>query len=72
MLFHIAARAGASLLEMRLKLGSVAFLTAAGSGYGIGVTEDGHRVEFLDDWQTLARLQPALANADQVYVDVGP
>ena len=31
---------------MRVKLGSVAFLTAAGSGYGIGLDDTGRRVEF--------------------------
>ena len=55
---------------MRIKVGSVAFLTAAGSGYGIGLTVDGHRVEFLGDWRDLADLQPALDVSEPVYLEV--
>ena len=39
---------------MHVKVGSVAFLRAAGSGYGIGLDDDGHRVEFLGEWRALA------------------
>jgi hypothetical protein len=55
---------------VRVKVGSVAFLKAAGSGYGIGLSDDGHRVEFLGDWRDLAELQPALDRQDATYVDV--
>lgn len=55
---------------MRLKLGSVAFLAAAGSGYGIGLTDEGHRVEFIGDWRELADLQPALDGPEPVYLEV--
>lgn len=55
---------------MRVKLGSVAFLTAAGSGYGIGLSDDGRSVEFLGDWRSLADLQPALDGPDPVYIEV--
>jgi hypothetical protein len=39
---------------MRIKLGSVAYLRAANSGYGIGLDHEGHRVEFLGDRHVLA------------------
>jgi hypothetical protein len=55
---------------MRIKVGSVAFLRAAGSGYGIGLDMDGHRVEFLGDWRDLAALQPALDRREPVYLDI--
>jgi hypothetical protein len=54
---------------MRVKLGSVVNLAAAGSGYGIGLDDDGHRVEFIGDWREMAGLQPALG-IDPVYVEV--
>jgi len=38
---------------VRVKLGSVAFLKAAGGGYGIGLDDDGHLIEFLGDWREL-------------------
>jgi hypothetical protein len=43
---------------MRVKLGSVGYLKAAGSGYGIGLDDDGHRVEFLGDRRALALATP--------------
>ena len=46
--------------RMHVKVGSVAFLRAAGSGYGIGLDDDGHRVEFLGEWRALAELEPEL------------
>lgn len=55
---------------MRIKVGSVAFLAAAGSGYGIGLSDDGHRVEFLGDWRDLADMQPALDGPEPVYLEV--
>jgi hypothetical protein len=55
---------------MRVKVGSIAFLAAAGSGYGIGLTDDGHRVEFLGDWRDLAELEPALDRDEPVYLEV--
>jgi hypothetical protein len=39
---------------MRIKLGSVAYLRAANTGYGIGLDDEGHRVEFLGDRHALA------------------
>jgi hypothetical protein len=45
---------------MRPKLGSIAFLKAAGSGYGIGLDDDGHLIEFLGDWRQLRDLEPRL------------
>lgn len=35
---------------------SVAYLKAAGSGYAIGLTPDGDRVEFMGDWRSLRAL----------------
>ena len=58
--------------NVRIKLGSVAFLAAAGSGYGIGLDEDGHRVEFLGDWRALVPLQAGLEAQEPTYVDVEP
>lgn len=55
---------------MRVRVGSVAFLTAAGSGYGIGLDDDGHRVEFLGDWRELAPLESALGDGDPIYVEL--
>ena len=55
---------------MRVKLGSVTFLKAAGSGYGIGLSADGHRVEFLGDWRTLSGFVEALDNQEIVHVEV--
>ena len=40
---------------MRIKIGSVAYLRAANNGYGIGLDDDGHRVEFLGDRHELAQ-----------------
>jgi hypothetical protein len=36
---------------MRVKLGSDAFANT--EGYGIGLDDDGHRVEFMADWVDL-------------------
>jgi hypothetical protein len=55
--------------RLRVKVGSVAYLTAAGSGYGIGLDEAGRRIEFIGDWRLLADLEPRLA-VDAVYVEV--
>jgi hypothetical protein len=55
---------------LHVKVGSVAYLKAAGSGYGVGLTDDGHRVEFLGDWRDLADLQLALDGPESVYLDV--
>lgn len=53
---------------MRVKVGSVAFLKAAGSGYGIGLDDDGHRIEFMGDWRALSQL--SLGGSEPVYADV--
>ena len=55
---------------MRVKLGSVAFLKAAGGGYGVGLDDDGHLIEFLGDWRALEALAPAVSGPEAVYVDV--
>jgi hypothetical protein len=55
---------------MRIKVGSVAFLKAAGSGFLVGLTDDGHRVEALGDWRALAPLRDRLEAPDPVYIDV--
>jgi hypothetical protein len=55
---------------MRVKVGSVAFLTAVGSGYGIGLDDAGHLIEFLGDWRELAALEPALGDVEPVYVEL--
>jgi hypothetical protein len=55
---------------MRVKVGSVAFLKAAGSGYGIGLTDDGHRVEFLGDWSALAAIRARLDEGEAIHVEV--
>jgi hypothetical protein len=39
---------------MRIKLGSVAYLRAANTGYGIGLDDEGDRGEFLGDRHVLA------------------
>lgn len=55
---------------MRVKVGSVAFLRAAGSGYGIGLGDDGRLIEFLGDWRALESLRAALAGPTAVYLEV--
>jgi hypothetical protein len=55
---------------VRVKLGSVAYLKAAGSGYGIGLDYDGHLIEFLGDWRALDALQDALVGPEPVYLEV--
>lgn len=47
----------------------MAFLAAAGSGYGFGLDTDGHRVEFIGDWRALAAL-PDPAGPRPVYVEI--
>ena len=53
---------------MRVKLGSVAFFKAA--GYGIGLDDDGHLIEFLGDWRELEALENALVGPEPVYLEV--
>jgi hypothetical protein len=55
---------------VRVKLGSVAFLKAAGSGYGIGLDDNGHLIEFLGDWRELEALEDALVGPEPVYLEV--
>ncbi len=55
--------------RVRVKVGSVAFLSAAGSGYGIGLDETGQRIEFIGDWRELAEVESRLADG-AVYVEV--
>jgi hypothetical protein len=54
---------------MRVKVGSVAYLAAASSGYGFGLDVDGHRVEFLGDWRALAALSGP-AGPEAIYVEL--
>jgi hypothetical protein len=64
--------AGSPLLgsyPMRIKVGSIAFLTSAGTGYGIGLDGDGHRVEFLGDWRALAAL-PDPGGPEPVHLEL--
>jgi hypothetical protein len=44
---------------------SVAFLKAAGSGYGIGLNDHGDRIEFIGDWRSLVDLRTAIASTGQ-------
>jgi len=55
---------------VRVKVGSVAFLKAAGSGYGIGLDNDGHLTEFLGDWRALAALRDTLDGPESCYLEV--
>jgi hypothetical protein len=55
---------------MRVKVGSVSFLRAAGSGYGIGLDDDGHLIEFLGDWRELAELGSVLGGPRPTYIEV--
>jgi hypothetical protein len=55
--------------RLRVRVGSVAFLAAAGSGYGIGLDDAGRRIEFIGDWRALAELDARMAN-EVVYIDV--
>ncbi|MBA3688383.1 MAG: hypothetical protein H0W81_06115 [Chloroflexi bacterium] len=54
---------------LRVKVGSVAYLSAAGSGYEIGVDDTGRMIEFIGDWRSLADLESRLAT-EAVYVEV--
>jgi len=54
---------------MRVKVGSVSFLKSAGTGYGIGLDDAGHRVEFIGDWRALAAL-PDPSGPEPVHVDL--
>jgi hypothetical protein len=45
---------------MRIMVASVAYLKAAGSGYGIGLTAEGDRVEFIGDWRSLQDLRESI------------
>lgn len=55
---------------MQVKVGSVAFLPAAGSGYGIGLDDDGHRIEWMGDWRMMAAMTEPLAAGEPVYADL--
>jgi len=52
---------------MRVKLGSDAFANT--EGYGIGVDEGGHLVEFMADWVDLDALEPP-GGTKAVYLEV--
>jgi hypothetical protein len=55
---------------VRVKVGSIAFLKAAGSGYLIGLDDAGHQVEGIGDWRALAPLQHLLGSGETVYVEL--
>ncbi len=55
---------------MRVKLGSVAYLKAAGKGYLIGLDDDGHLVEALGEWSVLEPLRELLGGDEPVYLEV--
>jgi hypothetical protein len=44
---------------------SVAFLKAAGTGYGIGLNDQGDRIEFISDWRSLLGLRAAIESTGQ-------
>jgi len=46
--------------RVRVKVGSIAFLAAAGTGYGIGLDDTGRRIEFIGDWSALSTIQGRL------------
>ena len=48
---------------MKIVVASVAYLPEAGSGYGIGLTADGDRIEFIGDWRSLSDLGAAIEAA---------
>ena len=60
----------ASIGPMRVKIGSVTYLKSANSGYGIGLDDDGHRVEFLADWTTLDERVRGLREYAPHYIEV--
>ena len=45
-------------------------MPAAGSGYLIGLDDEGHGIEALGDWRMLAPLRDALDGDEAVYVEV--
>jgi hypothetical protein len=55
---------------MRVKLGSAGYLRAINSGYGIGLDDEGHRIEFLYDWPTLDALVRGMREYEPHYVKV--
>jgi len=55
---------------VRVKIGAVADLPLAGSGYGIGLDPDGHRVEFLGDWRAMRDMRDGLDGPEPVYAHV--
>jgi hypothetical protein len=48
---------------VKIMVASVAYLREAGSGYGIGLTDGGDRIEFLGDWRWLSELGEAIESA---------
>jgi len=50
---------------MRVMVASVAYMKAAGSGYAIGLTDRGDRVEFIGDWRALKNLREAIESAGE-------
>jgi hypothetical protein len=55
---------------MRVKVGSVAYLQAAKSGYGMGLDSAGHRIEFVGTWPAFKRLRGALDGPEPVYLEL--
>ena len=57
---------------MQVRVASVSFLQAAGAGYGIGLSDEGNRVEFIGDWRSLAELRPILDAGERVELEREP
>jgi hypothetical protein len=55
---------------VRVKLGSVAYLKAAGRGYLIGLDDNGHLVEALGEWSVLEPLRELLGGDEPAYLEV--
>ena len=50
---------------MRVMVASVAFLKAVGMGYGIGLNDQGDRIEFIGDWRSLLDLRAVIESTGQ-------
>jgi hypothetical protein len=57
---------------MRVKVGQTAYIKAAGAAFGIGLDDDGHRIEWMGDTREMGAIQYAIENGERVYADVEP
>lgn len=55
---------------MRVKVATTTFLKAAGAAFGIGLDDEGHRVEFMGDRRMMHALAESIADGETVYADV--